>query len=123
MPSPRTSGPPRDCPSRATATRRQPRGEADDILQSDGPRAGGPSHPARATLDPDAAFSSRVDGAEFAAWFDQGAISDDWYRWVGAVPLSRVYEVADDARARASYWGKFAEAIEGCARAPKSAYR
>jgi hypothetical protein len=32
---------------------------------------------------------------------------------VGAVPLSRVYEIADEARRRAGFWSRFAEALEG----------
>ncbi len=60
----------------------------------------------------DTACRSARDAAEFAAWFDRGAASLDWPRFVDAVPLSRVYEIADQARAYAEAWRSFAEVLE-----------
>jgi ParB-like chromosome segregation protein Spo0J len=61
------------------------------------------------TADP-AVLSTRA-GTTFARWLARTRISD-WRTHVGAVPLSRVYEVADEARQRAAYWQQFALALE-----------
>jgi ParB-like chromosome segregation protein Spo0J len=61
------------------------------------------------TADP-AVLSTRA-GTAFARWLARTRISD-WRQHVGAVPLSRVYEVADEARQRAAYWQQFALALE-----------
>ncbi len=46
--------------------------------------------------------------------FDATAVdSVDRWKHVGVVPLSRVYEVADEARRRAAFWLGFAETLEG----------
>lgn len=60
----------------------------------------------------DSACRSVRGAAEFASWFDQGAASLDWRRFIDAVPLSRVYEIADQARAYADAWRIFADAVE-----------
>jgi hypothetical protein len=60
----------------------------------------------------DTACQSQPEAAEFAAWFDQGQASVDWRRYVEVVPLSRVYEIADQSRAYADAWKAFAEAVE-----------
>jgi hypothetical protein len=44
--------------------------------------------------------TSTPDGKEFAAWFDRTNVGRDWRMHVAAMPLSRVYEVADEARRR-----------------------
>jgi len=61
----------------------------------------------------DLAFTAREDGALFAAWFDRSAVPHG-HLWehVDAVPLSRVYVVADEARRRAKFWADFADALE-----------
>lgn len=76
----------------------------------------------------------RVPPAPLADWVDDPAMSTspelsalvDWLRrtepgpdlvtHVAAAPLSRVYELADEARRRASFWGAFATALESRAR-------
>ncbi|MGD9797024.1 MAG: hypothetical protein AB7H43_11170 [Acidimicrobiia bacterium] len=49
---------------------------------------------------------------DFAAWFAARAVDAEWRAHAGAVPLSRVYEVADQARARARAWQAFAQTLE-----------
>ena len=53
-------------------------------------------------------------GCEFIAWFDSAAVdpADHWAH-VGSVPRSRIYEVADEARRRATFWSHFADSLEG----------
>lgn len=76
----------------------------------------------------------RVPPAPLADWSDDPAMSTspelsalvDWLRrtepgpdlvtHVAAAPLSRVYELADEARRRASFWSAFATALESRAR-------
>ena len=76
----------------------------------------------------------RVPPAPLADWGDDPAMSTspelsalvEWLRrtepgseltsHVGAAPLSRVYELADEARRRAAFWGAFATALEARAR-------
>jgi ParB-like chromosome segregation protein Spo0J len=65
------------------------------------------------TAGEDFAFTSREDGVRFAAWFDRSSVPHgDLWEQVDAVPLSRVYLVADEARRRAKFWEDFAEAVE-----------
>jgi ParB-like chromosome segregation protein Spo0J len=62
----------------------------------------------------DRALADRDGGAQFVQWFDATAVeSADGWEHVGVVPLSRVYEVADEARRRAAFWLGFAETLEG----------
>jgi len=69
-----------------------------------------------ATTEPawqaDAALVSAADGADFLAWFDQTAITDDDLVRAAAPPLSRVYELADEARRRADLWLRLARTLE-----------
>jgi ParB-like chromosome segregation protein Spo0J len=65
------------------------------------------------TAGEDLAFTSREDGVRFAAWFDRSSVQQgDLWEQVDAVPLSRVYLVADEARRRAKFWEDFADAVE-----------
>jgi ParB-like chromosome segregation protein Spo0J len=65
------------------------------------------------TVGQDPAFISCADGARFAAWFDELSVPcGDLWTQVGAVPLSRVYLVADESRRRAKFWADFADAVE-----------
>jgi hypothetical protein len=93
------------------------------LARGDDPVPSGARHVADPPLPPpppvvwpawaaDTACRSVPDAAEFGAWFDQGAASLDWRRFVEVVPLSRVYEIADQARAYADAWRHFAEALE-----------
>jgi ParB-like chromosome segregation protein Spo0J len=61
----------------------------------------------------DAAMSTRDGGEEFVSWFDATMVDDaDAWTYVRAVPLSRTYEIADEARRRASFWSSFAQTLE-----------
>jgi ParB-like chromosome segregation protein Spo0J len=65
------------------------------------------------TVGEDPAFISCADGARFAAWFDESSVQrGELWTQVGAVPLSRVYLVADESRRRAKFWTDFADAVE-----------
>jgi ParB-like chromosome segregation protein Spo0J len=57
---------------------------------------------------------------DFASWFADGGIEDaDWQPYVDAIPISRVYEVADACRRRSEAWRAFATALEDRARTHK----
>ena len=62
----------------------------------------------------DRALATREGGEQFVEWFDTTSVdaADGWDH-LRVVPLSRVYEVADEARRRAAFWVGFAEALEG----------
>lgn len=65
-------------------------------------------------LKDDKAFNSRTTGMEFTEWLQSRLVADDgeWGEFVGSVPLSRVYEVADAARRCADSWRRFAAELE-----------
>ena len=64
----------------------------------------------RVTVGEDFAFTSREDGARFAAWFDSSSVRrEDLWDQAEAVPFSRVYVVADESRRRAKFWEDFAD--------------
>ena len=70
-----------------------------------------------AALRGDRAFIDCDGGQQFVAWFDATSVDPaQLWQHVGTVPLSRIYEIADEARRRAEFWGHFAEALEGRAR-------
>jgi ParB-like chromosome segregation protein Spo0J len=60
----------------------------------------------------DAALASAADGKDFVAWFEQTAVTAGDLARVGTVPLSRVYELADEARRRSELWLRLARALE-----------
>jgi hypothetical protein len=96
----------RPAPAGAPRARPGPRptaGDADGVARD---VAGGP-----AGLSTDAAFTSTDAGARFLGWFATTSVGDAWTDHLHAVPLSRVYEVADEARRRASAWNEFADAL------------
>jgi hypothetical protein len=46
-------------------------------------------------------------------WFDDHVVQpSDWQILIAAVPLGRIYLVADEARRRADVWSKFADALQ-----------
>jgi ParB-like chromosome segregation protein Spo0J len=54
---------------------------------------------------------------DFSAWFEAHQIEDShWQRFVDAIPISRVYEVADTCRRLSASWRSFASALEDRAR-------
>jgi hypothetical protein len=64
----------------------------------------------------DTALSSGPCSEGFLGWFQSNDVGDEWSAHVDAVPLSRVYEIADEARRRARVWQEFADALEGRSR-------
>jgi ParB-like chromosome segregation protein Spo0J len=64
-------------------------------------------------LTDDPTFVSRDDGDTFAKLFDATTVERaSLLAHVESVPLSRIYEVADEARRRADYWREFADVLE-----------
>jgi hypothetical protein len=61
----------------------------------------------------DAALSS-CDGADdFLGWFDRTSVCrDECTKRVDAVPLGRIYQIADEARRRSELWMQFAKSLE-----------
>ena len=69
------------------------------------------------TWQADSAFRSRDDAAEVAEFFERTDTSTvDPEEHSRAVPLSRIYEVADEARRRAAFWLRFADSVENRSR-------
>jgi ParB-like chromosome segregation protein Spo0J len=61
----------------------------------------------------DRAFTDRDGGQEFVDWFEATSVENlDPWSHIDAIPLSRVYEIADVARRRAEFWTRFANALE-----------
>lgn len=60
----------------------------------------------------DSSLNSSNHLREFAAWFSRTAISAEWRTYVEELPISRVYEVVDEARSRARCWKEFADECE-----------
>jgi hypothetical protein len=67
----------------------------------------------------DAALASTEKGAAFAVWFEETAIVEEWREFVETIPVSRIYEIADQARRRALRWSEFAETLEARTRCPR----
>jgi hypothetical protein len=65
----------------------------------------------------DLGCASELPPRQFAAWFDRTTLEQsECYRYAANVPLSRVYEVAEEATRRARLWAEFANALERRAR-------
>ena len=63
--------------------------------------------------DQDLALVSSDDGEDFVAWFDRTTLTEDeCWRFVDSVPLSRIYEIADEARRRSEVWVQFAKSLD-----------
>jgi hypothetical protein len=55
--------------------------------------------------------------ADVARWFEQHCIvGEDWRKFVNAIPISRVYELADQCRQQSDAWREFALTLEDRAR-------
>lgn len=64
-------------------------------------------------LAEDPAFASREDCEGFTKLFDTTTVDRaKLLAHVDAVPLSRIYDVADEARRRAAHWREFADILE-----------
>jgi ParB-like chromosome segregation protein Spo0J len=59
----------------------------------------------------DPAFTATPDGSMFAEWFNRTAVAGSLSDLVLAVPLSRVYEIADESQRRANFWSEFCSAL------------
>jgi len=64
----------------------------------------------------DLALTSRADLGELVEWLERTDPGDDPYHYVAGVPLSRVYELGDEARRRAAFWTEVARSLETRAR-------
>ncbi len=63
--------------------------------------------------DQDLALVSSDDGDDFVAWFDRTTLTDEeCWRFIDSVPLSRIYEIADEARRRSEVWTQFAKCLD-----------
>jgi AraC-like DNA-binding protein len=61
----------------------------------------------------DRALVSTDEGASFIRWFAETSVDEeDCRRHLSGVPLSRIYEVADEARQRGAIWLSFARDLE-----------
>jgi hypothetical protein len=72
-------------------------------------------HPARdnESFDRDARELDR-----FVRWLSAASVGEgDWALLVGAIPVSRAYDVADECRRRAAGWGALADAMDQKGRA------
>ena len=97
-------------PAERERTREQATVDTDAIVLGLLTRRAHPGH----RLEGDQAFSTREGGREFIEWFDNSTVdSADHWAHVGSVPRSRIYEVADEARRRATFWSHFADSLEG----------
>lgn len=73
------------------------------------PPADAPAEPA---WERDAALRTCDRGEDFLSWFERTAVSGSDAAWAEAVPLSRVYLLAEEARRRADTWLELARALE-----------
>ena len=61
----------------------------------------------------DSACASSESSREFAEWFDRTTLDPrESSRYLESVPLSRIYEVVDEALRRSKEWSDFAAALE-----------
>jgi ParB-like chromosome segregation protein Spo0J len=67
--------------------------------------------PARVVPPTDHAIMSSAKGAAFAEWFTQNDITGSWRTYIADIPMSRIYQIEDEARRRASEWTAFATAL------------
>ena len=68
----------------------------------------------------DSALRSTDEGRGFAGWFERTDVDDEWKKFVDGVPMSRIYEVSDEARRRADEWLAFASVLEERAKRRRS---
>lgn len=64
----------------------------------------------------DPAMASSPELSELIEWLERTEPGSELASHAGAVPLSRVYELADEGRRRAAFWSAFATALEARAR-------
>ena len=64
----------------------------------------------------DNAFQSTESGVSFLEWLDRTGVHGDQTERAHSVPISRTYEIADEARRRADWWRALAETLESSVR-------
>ena len=64
----------------------------------------------------DTAFQSTESGVSFLEWLDRTGVHGDQAERALSVPISRTYEIADEARRRAQWWRVLAETLESSVR-------
>jgi hypothetical protein len=64
------------------------------------------------TWESDVALASCESAESLLEWLSGGSGIYDWPTFVKKVPLSRIYEIADESRRRANAWERFAGALE-----------
>jgi len=87
-------------------------GTSGRLQTAESPQIGSSAPNAAPTWRSDLSLSSTPEQKEFLEWFEKTSIQNEWAELVDIPPLSRVYELADEARRRARHWEKFAQAIE-----------
>jgi ParB-like chromosome segregation protein Spo0J len=60
----------------------------------------------------DSALTSCEEGDDFLTWFERTSMLRGDLGRVSSVPLSRIYEIADEARRRSETWLQFAHSLE-----------
>jgi len=98
----------------APATVRSARRGPTPVRLTNGQRAD-PGADQRAGPSPkeDAAFSCDARAQAFAAWFQAHLIEDShWAGLIPAIPIGRVYTLADEARHQARCWERLAKQLE-----------
>lgn len=93
------------------ATVRAVKAEQSHLAVEDRPQVVPVIRPVRSWVA-DAALLSAEEGETFVGWFERTTIKEEWRSFLAGIPLSRVYEVADEARRRAAAWTEFASRIE-----------
>jgi hypothetical protein len=72
-----------------------------------------PVTPSVVRFQDDRALSSTEESRCFAAWFDHHFIrAEHWEPFVNDLPLSRLYEIIEEARTRAAAWSQLADYLE-----------
>jgi ParB/Sulfiredoxin domain len=72
-----------------------------------------PVAPSPARWMSDSALAAATEGDRFLDWFGRTSVGEDWRGFIEGIPVSRVYEIADEARRRAAAWQEFALVLEG----------
>jgi hypothetical protein len=80
--------------------------------------SGGPGSNTQASWRADLALTSGTELGDLVEWLERTDPGDNPYHYVGGVPLSRVYELGDEARRRAAFWTDMARSLEARARRP-----
>jgi predicted trehalose synthase len=59
------------------------------------------------------AYPSSPEDVDAVSWLDRTAVTlEDLRAHLGSLPLSRVYEIADECRRRARTWSEMADVLE-----------